>query len=104
MKKLALIGTTLSAALLSSTVMATDFQALTVLQGTTPVALEDSELAATEGGAFCGVPISINESTIGPGGFAYCGEVGPYMSAKRMTKSGNTPTITVGGFFMIAQF
>ncbi len=53
MKKLALIGTAL---LLSSTAMATDFQALTVLQGATPVQLQDSELATTEGGAFCTVP------------------------------------------------
>lgn len=53
MKKLALIGTAFSVALLSSTAMAADFQALTVLQGVSPVALQDSELASTEGGATC---------------------------------------------------
>lgn len=75
MKKLALIGTALSVALLSSTAMATDFQALTVLQGASPVALQDSELATTEGGAFCNVPAAAAANG-NPGGVALCAELG----------------------------
>ena len=72
MKKLALIGTAL---LLSSTAMAADFQALTVLQGVTPVQLQDSELATTEGGAYCSVP-GASSGTDTPGGVALCAEIG----------------------------
>ncbi|MEE9339348.1 MAG: hypothetical protein V3U87_14835 [Methylococcaceae bacterium] len=75
MKNLILIGTTLSVALLSSTAMATDFQALTVLQGATPVALQDSELATTEGGATCSVP-GARAGNGNPGGVALCSEIG----------------------------
>ncbi len=75
MKKLILLGTTLSVALLSSAAMATDFQALTVLQGAAPVALQDSELATTEGGAFCTVP-DASAGNGNPGGVALCGEIG----------------------------
>jgi len=71
MKKLALIG---SALLLSSTAMAADFQALSVL-GSTPVQLQDSELATTEGGAYCTVPDAA-ASNDNPGGVALCGEIG----------------------------
>ncbi len=74
MKKLALIGTTLSIALLSSTAMATDFQALTAL-GSTPVQLQDSELATTEGGAFCSVPDAAAGNG-NAGGVALCAEIG----------------------------
>ncbi len=76
MKKLALIGATLSIALLSSTAMAADFQALTVLQGVSPVALQDSELASTEGGAFCssaGGSMAGNENS---GGVCLVGDIG----------------------------
>jgi hypothetical protein len=71
MKKLALIG---SALLLSSTAMAADFQALSVL-GSTPVQLQDSELATTEGGAFCMVP-DASAGNGNAGGVALCGEIG----------------------------
>ncbi len=86
MKKLALIGTTLSISLLSSISMATDFQALTALQGPSLIALQDSELATTEGGAFCsrlgastgnGNPGGSNSASNGNhGGVALCAELG----------------------------
>ena len=74
MKKLVLIGSALSVALLSSTAMATDFQALTVLQGATPVQLQDSELASTEGGATCNVPKATADTGYF-GGVALCSEI-----------------------------
>ncbi len=76
MKKLALIGTTLSIALLSSTAMAADFQALTVLQGVSPVALQDSELASTEGGADCSSAGGSTATNGGPGGVCLVGDIG----------------------------
>ncbi len=76
MKKLTLLGSALSIALLSATAMAGDFQALTVLQGVTPTALQDSELATTEGGSFCesaGGSIAGNGN---PGGVCLVGDIG----------------------------
>ena len=75
MKKSVLIGTALSVALLSSTARAVDFQSLTVLQGATSVQLQDSELASTEGGAFCNAPKATGD-TGNFGGVALCSEIG----------------------------
>ncbi len=76
MKKLALIGTAFSVALLSSTAMAADFQALSVLQGVSPVALQDSELASTEGGATCRSAGGSSAQTEGDGGVCLVGDIG----------------------------
>ena len=98
MKKLALIGTTLSVALLSSTVMATDFQALTVLQGVTPVQLQDSELATTEGGASCHVPNATGD-TGNFGGVVLCSEIGGIPARIDLPVSGaNFIQVVTGGF------
>ncbi|MCK5831312.1 MAG: hypothetical protein KAH20_13540 [Methylococcales bacterium] len=76
MKKLTLLGTSFAIALLSSTAMASDFQALSVLQGVSPAALQDSELASTEGGSTCtsaGGSTAENQNT---GGVCLVGDIG----------------------------
>ncbi len=54
--------------------MATEFQTLKILQGATPIALQDSELAKIEGGAYC----HVRGASAGgaPGGVALCSEIG----------------------------
>lgn len=65
MKKTMLLGGTLAAAFMAAPAMAGDFHALSAIQSTT--ALQDTELAATEGGATC------NSSTVDSlGGVALC--------------------------------
>ncbi len=76
MKKLTLLGSALSIALLSATAMAGDFQALTVLQGVSPVALQDSELATTEGGAICSSAGGSSAGNENPGGVCLVGDIG----------------------------
>jgi hypothetical protein len=98
MKKLALIVTALSVVLLSTTVMATDFQALTVLQGDTPVQLQDSELATTEGGASCNVPNATGD-TGNFGGVALCSEIGGIPARIDLPlKGANFIQVVTGGF------
>lgn len=63
MKKTTLLGSALAVALSSAPVIAEDFHALSVLQAT-PAPMQDSELATTEGGAFCN---SAGGSTAGNG-------------------------------------
>lgn len=53
MKKGTLFGSALTLILSTAPVMATDFYALSVLHGASPIALQDGELASTEGGATC---------------------------------------------------
>lgn len=67
MKTTTLLGFTLAVALLSARVMATDFHALAVLQGTTPIPLQDAELEGTEGGFTCQTPV-----TPDGGRFTFC--------------------------------
>jgi hypothetical protein len=96
MKKLALIGTAL---LLSSTAMATDFQALTVLQGATPVQLQDSELATTEGGAFCTVPLA-SAGNGNAGGVALCAEIGGTTQGAHFAVANDAP-VTGANFLQV---
>ena len=53
MKKSTLFGSALAIGLASGPVMSADFYALSVVQGAAPVAMQNGELAATEGGATC---------------------------------------------------
>ncbi|MEE9398575.1 MAG: hypothetical protein V3V31_16370 [Methylococcales bacterium] len=54
MKKVTLLGSALTVAMLSAPAMAADFQALSGVQAA-PAPIQDAELSATEGGATCDV-------------------------------------------------
>lgn len=75
MKKVTLFGSALAVALLSGPAMAADFHALTVLQ-TAPAALQDSELATTEGGADCSSAGGSTATNGGSGGVCLVGDIG----------------------------
>ena len=76
MKKVTILGGALAVALLSSTAMAADFYALSVLQGASPTALQDSELATTEGGATCADAGGSTASNGNPGGVCLVSTIG----------------------------
>ena len=69
MNKSILLGGALAVAL-SAPAMAADFHALKGLQGAAPAPLQDGVLAATEGGAVCGITSDFTADGLGA---AYCG-------------------------------
>jgi hypothetical protein len=78
MKKVTLLGGLMAVAMSSAPVMAGDFYALSVLQAT-PAPMQDSELATTEGGAYCDSTGGSNSAVNGGmpgGGVSLCGDLG----------------------------
>ena len=78
MKKVTLLGSALTVAIMSAPAMAADFYALSVFHGATPTALQDSELATTEGGATCNTATVFGStaSNGNPGGVCLVGDIG----------------------------
>lgn len=73
MKKMTLLGSSLAVALSSAPVIAEDFHALSALQAT-PAPMQNTELAATEGGAECSAtPAAVANGAFGDNaGVALC--------------------------------
>lgn len=76
MRKGTLIGSAITIILSSSPLMAADFYALSVLHGAAPLAIQDSELATTEGGATCASAGGSTASNENPGGVCLTSDIG----------------------------
>lgn len=98
MKKTTLLASALGIALSSAPAMAEDFHALSVLHAA-PAPMQDTELAATEGGATCDTGTGQTATNENPGGVCLTSGIGGAQGAS-FAVANNAP-VTGANFLQV---